>query len=825
MALFSFNKVIELDKQNLSQGTSIGDFVVPTHQDQTQTPAVSNANISLIMEVYETEPEARARAEELIAGLTPSWDSLSPLVPPGPAVKVITIKRQSLHHIHGAWEAAFGPDVPDPLLKRVIVGVRLPCADATGAKSLQLVTATVASAISASIYRLTFVHNAITSFTDVDKSTVECYLAESQLRLARASAVLTISVPDTFNSRFTDALKSMPKSTAISNVASFIVLDIREVFAVLSAIAPHSIGGLTLPATVSPTADKSLLDEMEEELKRFNAKFPPATIAYARTFTTSPDRLGKELSDFVANPGGGSISNHPNADKFRLAAKAPADWDSFLMESAKTTFPPSRAASAVTSGEHVMKGGLERYILKNKDAATSYLDAHLGLNMDESQLLDVFFGMADAVEEAAKPTSSLGSGGVSGAVVPMPTAFGGSGMPPIHLHVPAANQKASTEADNRLINQLRADALAVQQDASAQKTLNGLKLIKDSNPDMFLKTIKNIDDERLLRLLNHCSDKDYASILQGGFEDLGLQLSSMRGVIERHLEIFIFGEHSSEPPERVTKAFRNARLGRIDKLKLLHLVDLDDSGTPASPLAALVKMKDRTTAFGKLSEALDRLQQILCITFPDQLGEIMTFMPKFKNELKKIIVDKNVAWASVNTWFKAITQKISRPALRHSMAEGEWGGPKFQIVWLNEQSDYNDSMAEAKLEALALSVLEKNGLGKHPRSETKEKKGKEQKKNKDLRDKLNKKKKQDDDDAQADPAAASRNWVPADEEMPDPDSNGKYSVSPGKGHPMLRQWNTDHPRAANGKLVCWKHHNLKGGCKWGGCKASPCSDN
>ena len=607
-------------------------------------------------------------------------------------------------------------------LGKSIVGVRLPCTDAAGNTTLQIVTATVVSAIPPSIYRLSYPFNAITSTFDVDKTLLERYLAESDARIAAAGAVNTISIPSTFNVCLSGVLKSMPKSNALSDTVSSTVLDIRETFAVLAVMAPATIGAMTLPAIISPTSDKNLLEEMGDELERINDKFPNATIAMARTFTSAPGRLGNDFLAFIANPAGpsASISNHPRAERFRLAAKSTVEWDDFLLKSVESTFTcANRRASAVTAGEYVMKGGLDRYILSGKEVASLYLDNNLGSNLSSSQLLDVLFGMADAIEDAAASSSSMGSGGASGALVPMPTAFGGTHMPPIHLHVPVANHETSTEADNRLVNQLRADAFVIQHDASAQKTLKGLMLIKDTIPEhMFIKTIKTIDDERLLRLLNQCTDKDYTSILQGGFEDLGLQLSSIRTVIERQLEKFIFGEQSSEPPERVTKAFRNARLGRIDKLKLFHLVDIDDSGTPAAPLAALVKIQDRSVAFEMLSESLDRLQQILCITYPNQINQTMQFMPKFKTELKKIIVDKNVAWPSVTAWFKAITQKISRPALRHSLAEGVWGGPKFQLEWLKESCDYNHDLQEAKLEALAHSILGKRGIASITNTET-----------------------------------------------------------------------------------------------------------
>ena len=131
MSVFAFNTVVQLDKSNPTQGTSAGDFVVPTNQDKTQTQLTTNANISLTLEVYATESDARARAEALKAELLnqPAWDSLSPLLPPDAAIKVLTIKRQTLHTVHSAWEFDFAPAAADPLLGKSIVGIMDACSD------------------------------------------------------------------------------------------------------------------------------------------------------------------------------------------------------------------------------------------------------------------------------------------------------------------------------------------------------------------------------------------------------------------------------------------------------------------------------------------------------------------------------------------------------------------------------------------------------------------------------------------------------------------------------------------------------------------------
>ena len=819
---YRLHAVTKLDKDNISQGTIAGQFAVATHQSPTPGPTVQLSSTFLHIEIFNDESLANTRASELAdkakeGGIQWDYDRLL-VEATDPPLKTLSIKHPSLHHIHGDWRAAFIAGPADPLLGRSIIGVRLPCGR-PGSLELRLVTAMIkpAASANANVYDLSWTQDGQDYTGEFNAPMVTAMLDESDRRLAAASTISFISAADNIDAMLLKALKALPLSSKLPDRQ----LDLGELHAILASVSPMTIGAINAPSTFQPTRDKNLIDEMKLELTRMDLKWPRIAGGCARTFSNNVARLGKELLDFINNPPSVIAANQPLADRFRRAAVDSGTWDDFLLKTLPTTFPADRRATAATGGEFVQKGGLERYIKRGKEAAIKYLDANLGSNLDDDQLLDCFYGLADCIEEAKNASPSSGGGAAAGAGGAIAGGAGTStAMPTFHFHVPTNNK--SSEEESRMVDQLRADAHAIQSDPAAQRKLQALVMLKDSDADMFLDALKKNSDDRLTRLLNHTTDKTFSTILQGGFESLGLQLSSMRNIIERNLERFIFGDNSSLPPERVTRAFRNARLGRLDTLKLLHLIDKDDSGSKENPLAAFAKMSSRLEASSKLAEVLDRLQQILVVTYPDSIQVIMKFMPKFKEALKNHISDM-VSWPAITKWYKAIVTKISKPAVRHAMAEDTWSGPTFSLEWLTQQSDYNEKLFEARLEAVAERKFQSMKQDKSPKEHKEHKQRKEPKDRteSDLRDKLNKRKLEEEGDDES-PNKAKKLYVPADEKMPKKGSDGKYDKIPGIQHPDIIKWNAEHPKK-DGKFICWAHHNFRGGCKRPNCKAYPCS--
>eukprot|EP00966_Prymnesium_polylepis_P216011 5000595-Prymnesium_polylepis.1 len=58
------------------------------------------------------------------------------------------------------------------------------------------------------------------------------------------------------------------------------------------------------------------------------------------------------------------------------------------------------------------------------------------------------------------------------------------------------------------------------------------------------------------------------------------------------LERSVFGQLAVRQPDRVVRALRRVRTAVLVKVRLLHLVDKDDSGTDSDPLAGFAKLED-----------------------------------------------------------------------------------------------------------------------------------------------------------------------------------------------------------------------------------------
>ena len=73
-------------------------------------------------------------------------------------------------------------------------------------------------------------------------------------------------------------------------------------------------------------------------------------------------------------------------------------------------------------------------------------------------------------------------------------------------------------------------------------------------------------------------------------QPLQLEVSVVRGALARRIEL-AFCESEVQPSARVRGALHMVRIGRLRKLKLLYLLDMEDCGTPDDPLKQFALLK------------------------------------------------------------------------------------------------------------------------------------------------------------------------------------------------------------------------------------------
>ena len=413
---------------------------------------------------------------------------------------------------------------------------------------------------------------------------------------------------------------------------------------------------------------------------------------------------------------------------------------------------------------------------------------------------------------------------------------------PFHLNISNTSPpKHSTETERSERSQLSLDAAAVVADRACLDTLRALKTLKERGMNAEIeKAVGKISEPGLMRLVNYDGELDNA--LKGGYPELAQLCMSLRDVCQQRLETAILGESANAPSSRMSTAFKNARLGRLLKVRLGHLIDMDDCGTLEDPLKQFSKSKPKEVAANHLNRALTRLQAIIQIAFPAVTGTVIIFFPKLLDKIDESI-NLGVEWTSISKWYLQILKLICKPVTRFSIGDSrdtDMFTLRFDESWLGLSNNHNDAFRMAHLKALSAGGATdksevaklrdeiaklKKGKGGGP-GPTKGEKGTVAPKDKDKRQGKSKakgKKKAKKPPANGDAADDDDvcwDFIAKDGE-PDVDTDTDlYVQMVPKGHTLLNDWNEENGKK-DGKWYCFAHWNHLGGCKFGDkCMAS-----
>ena len=125
-------------------------------------------------------------------------------------------------------------------------------------------------------------------------------------------------------------------------------------------------------------------------------------------------------------------------------------------------------------------------------------------------------------------------------------------------------------------------------DATSLALLESMKVVKASgDSEALARLMAQVKDSRILQLLN--ASVDLRTAMQGGFSEIYRTFDSVRGVLDRRLEVMILGAQV-QPKAKTSAAFRALRTGNIHHLRWFHLVEMPDKGSTGKPLASIQKL-------------------------------------------------------------------------------------------------------------------------------------------------------------------------------------------------------------------------------------------
>ena len=137
-------------------------------------------------------------------------------------------------------------------------------------------------------------------------------------------------------------------------------------------------------------------------------------------------------------------------------------------------------------------------------------------------------------------------------------------------------------------------------------------------------------------------------------------ITALRDVLDSLLERAVMGQQAARSPDRVVRAFRKIRTLVMLKVRLLHLVDKDDCGTDADPLAGFAKMQ-RSQAMVELPLCLQRMQSAWVFAVPASAGQIL----QFGMALQKMLLEglqAGVEWSDLSIYYCKVMRRVDQKA-------------------------------------------------------------------------------------------------------------------------------------------------------------------
>ena len=199
-------------------------------------------------------------------------------------------------------------------------------------------------------------------------------------------------------------------------------------------------------------------------------------------------------------------------------------------------------------------------------------------------------------------------------------------------------------------------------DVEADKQLKGsvqtlTDMAKDESHtqhEMLCHTVRQMPNGAVRRLL-YCS-VDVHSVTADVEPSLVQSISTIRAVLDASLEKAVHGRNAGCLAERQRNAIKNVRLGKLSAVRLLHLIDMDDTGTAEEPLKSVAKLPatDRASTLGA---ALMQLQQAWILSAPKHSGEIMQFVTALTQKIMES-EKAGMAWTDISIFYARLMCRV-----------------------------------------------------------------------------------------------------------------------------------------------------------------------
>ena len=521
----------------------------------------------------------------------------------------------------------------------------------------------------------------------------------------------------------------------------------------------------------------------------------------ATMWSTEPSHLGKQILMFsrvIAKDKASDLetAQFPFVQKLKAKCRDEEEWNLFLRQAIEFYVPEKHVKFCEEKASSYILHGKLNSFLKGCLNVVESIGELIGHSSGETLILFIT-ELAEKKDESLRDearqlTHGREAGGSSAVTLSDPTSISFVGN---HVQLVSTATDAPSETQQREMTQLKQDAGAIAGDKDAIATLGALKAIKDTGTTAMLKqSMDQCTNPRVLRLINY--EGNLEKVLQGAYANMATICVSIRNGLEKQLADCMKGaQRAPLISDKLNKAYRKVRLGKLSIVKIFDLLDLPDNGTAENPLKYL-QGKPSLECKHLVNKAMQELQQCLTYSFPAQTVEINMFFGPFREKLEKAIED-GVQITEIGKYYAGTIRKVCETTSKFSSGEASHLKLLFDTEWLGISNDHCDEFRQATLRALASQFGGGGGKGiekKNIKKRELESKGDKPEKKADKKD-----------------VKPDRNVAGAEERLLK-NSDGLYEKRVPKGHKLLIKWNKDNPKI-DGKFKCWNESNYKEGCK------------
>ena len=228
------------------------------------------------------------------------------------------------------------------------------------------------------------------------------------------------------------------------------------------------------------------------------------------------------------------------------------------------------------------------------------------------------------------------------------------------VHSSAADSATISEVERRERTQVQSDASSLQDDAASMTRLQLMVRSAEAGDGgaSLNKVVASEPEGTLSRLLY--SGADISSVTVDAEPSTVHAISMVRGVLNSALERAVCGSNATQPSDRLIRSLGAIRLRRLGRVRLCHLLDMDDRGTAVAPLAEFAHMTT-SDAITNFTMAFQRMQTAWVFAAPSHAAQAMTFVAALQRECLKALT-AGTSWAEVGEYYAAVIRRADRKA-------------------------------------------------------------------------------------------------------------------------------------------------------------------